>query len=187
MTAKALPPVATKIPSKLDWDFNASTGNSIAQLNPVTRLVRSGRDGKFLYRAEYWGDHSLAFPIGSNALTASKALEDLKKDVTKLKRGTPRRKSRGLGDSGRSARSFYTSAVNNFTRIRQGQTRGCAAIEHYTDVVVEAATAETLAHSARDTQLAKNAAKLQRTATNAQRGAVALCRRGHDLPKKRRR
>lgn len=87
MTPKALPPVATKIPSKLNWDFNASTGSSIAQLNPATRLVRSGRDGKFLYRAEYWGDHSLDFPIGSNALTASAALEDLKKDVAKLKRG----------------------------------------------------------------------------------------------------
>ena len=86
MTTKAFPPVATKIPSKLDWDFNASTGSYIAQLNPVTRLVRSGRDGKFLYRAEYWGDYSFDFPIGSNALTASKALEDLKKDVAKLKR-----------------------------------------------------------------------------------------------------
>lgn len=89
MTAKALPSIATKIPSKLDWNFNASTGSSIAQLNPVTRLVRSGRDGKFLYRAEYWGDYSRDFPIGSNALTASKALEDLKKDVAKLKRGRP--------------------------------------------------------------------------------------------------
>ena len=86
MATKSLPPVATKIPSKLDWKLNASTGDYIANLNPVTRLVRSGREGKFLYHAQYWGDYSRDFPIGSSALTASKALEDLKKDVAKLKR-----------------------------------------------------------------------------------------------------
>lgn len=84
--ATKLPPPTCKLPSKLDWKFNASTGDSIATLDRVTRIKRSGRDGKFLYRAEYWGDHSFDFPIGSNALTAAKALKDLCADVARLRK-----------------------------------------------------------------------------------------------------
>jgi hypothetical protein len=82
---RKLPAPTCKVPAKLDWRFNASTGSSIANIDRVTRLVRTGRDGKFLYRAEYWGDHSFDFPIGSNALTAQQALKDLCADVAKLR------------------------------------------------------------------------------------------------------
>jgi hypothetical protein len=84
--AKKLPPPTCKVPAKLDWRLNASTGEFIANIGPVTRLKKWRGGG--LYRAEYWGDHSFDFPIGSNAGTAKKALADLCQDVEKLRRGT---------------------------------------------------------------------------------------------------
>lgn len=96
-----------------------------------------------------------------------------------------RKRRRGLGAVqvnsgalGERAREFYRSAVDNFQRIRRGKQRGCAAIEHYTDVVAEASAAEMLAESAGQRAISHPAAKLVSTATRAQRGAVALCRRG---------
>lgn len=79
-----------------------------------------------------------------------------------------KRRSRGL--SGGTGESWYNSAQANFDRVRRGNSRGCAAIEHYTDVIAEATVAENMG--------SVPAAKLVRTATRAQRGAVALCRRG---------
>ena len=76
-----LPPVTCKLPARLDWKLNASTGAYIANIGPVTRIKRHGG----IYSAEYWGDHSLQFPIGSNAGTPKKALADLCGDVRKLK------------------------------------------------------------------------------------------------------
>lgn len=81
-----LPPATCRIPTKLEWKHNASTGAYIANLGPATRLVRSGRAGRYLYRAEYWGDYSLDFPIGYNALTPTTALKGLCADVAKLRR-----------------------------------------------------------------------------------------------------
>ena len=72
---------ACKIPKKLEWKLNASTGRFIAKIGPNTNLVREGREGHYLYRAEYWGDFGFNDPIGRNALTARKALKDLCSDV----------------------------------------------------------------------------------------------------------
>lgn len=90
-----------------------------------------------------------------------------------------RKRSKGLGnESSDKALGWYVSAGRNFDRIRAGKQRGCSAVEHYTDVVVEATVAETLAVMEQRPVLVAKAAKLARTATRAQRGAVALCRRG---------
>ncbi len=96
---------------------------------------------------------------------------------------TKKRKKCGLGSQGtvdytQRARDWFSSAVDNFTRIRRGKQRGCSAVEHYTDVVAEATAAEAMAHESGAHTLAKQANKLRKTATQAQRGAVALCRRG---------
>lgn len=78
------------------------------------------------------------------------------------------------------AQSFMSSAHNNFQRIRARHSRAdsCALIEHYTDVVAEAITAEAVAFEAGDRALSDRARKLASTATRAQRGAVAACRLG---------
>lgn len=78
-----LPPVTCRVPKKLDWQLNASTGGYIARVGPVTRLIRYGitPKGRF-YRAEYWGDYSFDFPISVIAFTPKKALRDLCNAVT---------------------------------------------------------------------------------------------------------
>jgi hypothetical protein len=78
------------------------------------------------------------------------------------------------------AQNFMSSATNNFARIRERHSRAdsCSLIEHYTDVVSEATVAEAVAYEAGDDVLAARARKLTSTATRAQRGAVAACRRG---------
>lgn len=81
--SKTLPAATCAVPKKLDWKHNASTGTDIANIGPSTRLIRWG-SGLF-YRAEYWGNYSFDFPIGSNASTPAKALRDLCKDVRKLR------------------------------------------------------------------------------------------------------
>lgn len=93
-----------------------------------------------------------------------------------------KRRRKGLGsDNYRSlAAGFYSSAQTNFQQIRErhGRADSCGLIEHYTDVVAEAVTAEAVAFEAGDRDLASRARKLASTATRAQRGAVAACRRG---------
>jgi len=78
------------------------------------------------------------------------------------------------------AQSFMSSAANNFARMRERHSRvdSCSLIEHYTDVVSEATVASAVAHEAGDAALAARAQKLTSTATRAQRGVVAACRRG---------
>jgi hypothetical protein len=78
------------------------------------------------------------------------------------------------------AHRFMSSAHQNFQRIRSRHSRtdSCSLIEHYTDVVSEATVAEAIAFEAGDRALATRANKLASTATHAQRGAVAACRRG---------
>ncbi len=71
-----------------------------------------------------------------------------------------------------------TSACDWSYRSRHGRSDSCSLIEHYTDVVAEAVTAEAIAYEAGDRALATRANKLASTATHAQRGAVAACRRG---------
>lgn len=89
-----------------------------------------------------------------------------------------RTRSSGLGNAGR-AEGWLDSAKSNFASIRRrhSRTNPCSLIEHYTDVVAEATVAEVLAHETSPT-LAAQAEKLTRTATRAQRGAVAACRQG---------
>jgi len=78
------------------------------------------------------------------------------------------------------AQSFMSSAHQNFNRIRERHARAdsCGLIEHYTDVVAEAVTAEAIAFEAGDRELSDRARKLASTATHAQRGAVKACRLG---------
>lgn len=92
---------------------------------------------------------------------------------------TRRRKSLG-SDFQTLAQRFMTSAHRNFQQIRSRHSRAdsCSLIEHYTDVVSEATVAEAIAYEAGDRALATRANKLASTATRAQRGAVAACRRG---------
>lgn len=92
----------------------------------------------------------------------------------------PKRRKKQLGDYHSLASSFYRSARTNFAQIRERHSRAdsCGLIEHYTDVVAEAVTAEAVAHEAGDDALAERARKLASTATHAQRGAVQACRRG---------
>ena len=73
---------------------------------------------------------------------------------------------------------WFQSARKNFDRIRARHSKSnpCSLIEHYTDVIAEATVASVLAASGSVT--AEHAEKLTRTATRAQRGAVAACRLG---------
>lgn len=93
-----------------------------------------------------------------------------------------KRRSKSLGTSGYHtlAQQFLSSAHSNFNRIRErhGRADSCGLIEHYTDVVSEATVAEAVAYEAGDHDLSARALKLARTATRAQRGAVAACRLG---------
>jgi hypothetical protein len=93
-----------------------------------------------------------------------------------------RKKSLGMSDDNYRAlaQNFMSSAHSNFQRIRErhGRSGSCSLIEHYTDVVAEAVTAEAIAFEAGDRALSDRARKLASTATHAQRGAVAACRRG---------
>lgn len=88
-----------------------------------------------------------------------------------------RRRSRGLGDAG-GPESWFRSARTNFDAIRKRHSRvgACGLVEHYTDVIAEATVASVLAAKGSVTQ--EHADKLAKTATRAQRGAVAACRRG---------
>lgn len=95
-----------------------------------------------------------------------------------------KRRKKRLGESSSNyralAQNFLSSAQQNFNRIRErhGRADSCGLIEHYTDVVAEAVTAEAVAFEAGDRDLSDRARKLASTATHAQRGAVAACRRG---------
>lgn len=81
--------------------------------------------------------------------------------------------------------NWYTSALNNFKRIRSRHAKSdpCSLIEHYTDVVAEATTAAAIGHNIESDipgveRFAKAADQLTSTATRAQRGAVKACSLG---------
>lgn len=66
---------------KYDWKLNAYTGAYIASVTSNVRLVRIGRAGHYLYRAENWGDYSLKFPLRSGWFDNPKnALANLPKE-----------------------------------------------------------------------------------------------------------
>lgn len=74
---------------------------------------------------------------------------------------------------------WLNSAEKNWASIlnRKRRSDPCSLIEHYTDVIAEATVAEALATQHHAGLYQRNAAKLARRATHAQRGAVAACRR----------
>lgn len=81
--------------------------------------------------------------------------------------------------------NYLVSAEGNFKRIRTTHARRnpCDLIEHYTDVIAEAATARAFARDVDDgvpgiARVADRADRLLRTATRAQRGAVKACSLG---------
>ena len=61
------------------WEHNVWTGEDILRLSDNERIIRQKfNDGSFLYRAEFWGDFSLLYPIkGSMKETLKSAKEDL--------------------------------------------------------------------------------------------------------------
>lgn len=57
-----------------EWKRNIWTGSDILNVTRTARIIRHG-----LYRAEEWGDYSLAFPIhGPWRKTLSEAKRDIK-------------------------------------------------------------------------------------------------------------
>ena len=70
---------------KWDWEFNAATGSHIAQVDDNTRIIRSGQPDAYLYRAEFWGDYSLRYPIWVNTLSIKESLKLLKEEIAKDK------------------------------------------------------------------------------------------------------
>ena len=78
-----------KVPTPLTWEFNASTGAYIARVDDAVRLLRYGQPGAYYYHAEWWGDYSRTFPIGTTALTIREALADLAALRAKLPTGRP--------------------------------------------------------------------------------------------------
>lgn len=73
------PVVGGKGETKMNWEFNAMTGNSIGWVSDNCRIVRL-RGMPYLYVAEYWGDYSLDYPKrGPVRKTLGQAKEDLKR------------------------------------------------------------------------------------------------------------
>ncbi len=65
-----------------NWEHNASTGNDILRVGKNKRIIRvpSG-PGQYMYKAEYWGDYSLKYPVKG---VLRGALAQAKKDLPKL-------------------------------------------------------------------------------------------------------
>lgn len=69
--------MAKRKPSEVGWKRNVWTGSDILDVEPAVRITRNG-----LYRAEFWGDYSLAFPKYG---PWRKTLQQAKKDVPALR------------------------------------------------------------------------------------------------------
>ena len=74
------------------WAKNPWTGDCLLSCGPARRILRTGTEGSYLYRAEYWGDYSLTYPVygrwRASLSAAKKDLEALEKPLTPEAEGT---------------------------------------------------------------------------------------------------
>lgn len=69
------------VKTKYDWQLNASTGDYIADIDALTRVIRLKGGG--LYEAQFWGNYSFDYPIYSGLFkTPAAAVADLRKVMT---------------------------------------------------------------------------------------------------------
>ena len=74
------------------WDKNPWTGDCSLSCGKAQRIQRIGSEGSYLYRAQFWGDYSLAHPVygrwRASLSAAKKDLKILKKPLTPEEEGT---------------------------------------------------------------------------------------------------
>jgi hypothetical protein len=65
----------------MQWQLNASTGCHLLNVISNGRVIRQRHGQSYLYRADYWGDYSLDFPVAG---VWRGSLGEAKRDLSRL-------------------------------------------------------------------------------------------------------